>query len=139
MGHVTRDGRLWRIGAGRARSLGATQLDPGIGDVAASPTGVWVVNPIAGTLTHVDPETTRIVRTIELDGIPRSVALADDAVSGRARAHGATAATTSEVKGSRRSRRRRASGRSPVPTAARTCSSRPTSHSREGRASARRR
>jgi DNA-binding SARP family transcriptional activator/ABC-type branched-subunit amino acid transport system substrate-binding protein len=92
------DGRLWRIGAGRARSLGATQLDPGIGDVAAGPTGVWVVNPIAGTLTHVDPETTRIVRTIELDGIPRSVALADDAVW-VALAHGATAATTCEVKG----------------------------------------
>ena len=92
------DGRLWRIGAGRARSLGATQLDPGIGDVAVSATGVWVANPIAGTLTHVDPDTTRIVRTIELDGIPRSVAVADDVVWVTL-AQGATAATTSEVQG----------------------------------------
>jgi len=92
------DGRLWRIGAGRARSIGATQLVPGIRDVAVNATGVWVANPVAGTLTHVDPETTRIVRTIELDGIPRSVAVTDDVVW-VAVARGATAATTSEVEG----------------------------------------
>jgi branched-chain amino acid transport system substrate-binding protein len=61
-------------------------------------TGVWVANPIAGTLTQVDPETTRIARTIELDGIPRSVAVGDDVVW-VALTRGATAAATSEVEG----------------------------------------
>ncbi len=92
------DGRLWRIGAGRARSLGATQLASGIGDVAVNATGVWVANPIAGTLTQVDPETTQIVRTIELDGIPRSIAVGDDVVW-VALARGATVAATAEVEG----------------------------------------
>jgi DNA-binding SARP family transcriptional activator/ABC-type branched-subunit amino acid transport system substrate-binding protein len=92
------DGRLWRVGAGRAQSLGATQLLPGIRDVAVNATGVWVANPIAGTLTQVDPDTTRVVRTIELDGIPRSIAVGDDAVW-VALARGATVTTTAEVEG----------------------------------------
>ena len=74
------EGTLWRIGAGRAESVGATELAPGIGDVVATPTGIWVANPIAGTLTHVDPETTRVIREIDLDGIPRSLATDDDTV-----------------------------------------------------------
>lgn len=74
------DGKLWRIGAGRAESVGATQLAPGVGDLAVTPTAVWVANPIAGTLTVVDPETTRVVREIELNGIPRSLAVDGDTV-----------------------------------------------------------
>ena len=46
------DGTLWRIGAGRAESVGATELSPGVNDVAVTSTGIWVVNPIAGTLTQ---------------------------------------------------------------------------------------
>ncbi len=74
------EGTLWRIGAGRAESVGATELVPGIADVAAAPTGIWVANPIAGTLTHVDPETTQVLRTIDLDGIPRSLAIEGETV-----------------------------------------------------------
>lgn len=74
------DGKLWRIRAGRAESVGAIQIAPGISDVAVGRTGVWVANPIAGTLTQVDPETARVVRTIQLDGIPRSVAVDEDTV-----------------------------------------------------------
>jgi branched-chain amino acid transport system substrate-binding protein len=74
------EGILWRIGAGRADSVGATELAPGVGDVAVTSTSVWVANPIAGTLTVVDPETTRVVREIDLDGIPRSLAIDDDTV-----------------------------------------------------------
>ncbi|HSF61771.1 MAG TPA: BTAD domain-containing putative transcriptional regulator [Gaiellaceae bacterium] len=77
---VPTDGTLWRIGAGRAESVGATELAPGISDVAVAPTGVWVTNSIAGTLTHVDPETTRVLRTIDLEGIPRSLAIDGDTV-----------------------------------------------------------
>lgn len=74
------DGNLWRIGAGRAESVGATQLAPGVGDLAVTPTAIWVANPIAGTLTVVDPETTRVIREIDLQGIPRSVAIDGDTV-----------------------------------------------------------
>jgi branched-chain amino acid transport system substrate-binding protein len=77
---VPGDGTLWRIGAGRAESVGATLLAPGVSDVAVAPTGVWIANPIAGTLSHVDPETTRILRTVDLDGIPRSLAIEGDTV-----------------------------------------------------------
>jgi len=74
------DGKLWRIGAGRAESVGATQLAPGVGDLAVTPTAIWVANPIAGTLTVVDPETTRVTREIDLTGIPRSLAIDGDTV-----------------------------------------------------------
>jgi branched-chain amino acid transport system substrate-binding protein len=74
------EGRLWRIGAGRAETVGATELARGVGDVIATATGVWVANPIAGTLTHVDPESTRVLRELDLDGIPRSLAVDGDTV-----------------------------------------------------------
>ncbi len=74
------DGKLWRIGAGRAESVGATQLAPGVGDLAVTPTAIWVANPIAGTLTVVDPETTRVIREIDVEGIPRSLAIDGDTV-----------------------------------------------------------
>lgn len=74
------DGKLWRVGAGRAASVGATALAPGVNDVAVTPTGVWVANPIAGALTQFDPETTQVVRTIDLAGIPRSVAIDGETV-----------------------------------------------------------
>ena len=74
------EGTLWRIGAGRAESVGATELAPGVGDLAVTPTGIWVANPLAGTLTVVDPETTRVVREIDLEGIPRSLTIDGDTV-----------------------------------------------------------
>ena len=77
---TTSDGKLWRVRAGRAESIGAIQMAPGISDVAVGRTGVWVTNPIASTVTQVDPETARIVRTVQLDGIPRSVAIDGDMV-----------------------------------------------------------
>ena len=74
------EGKLWRIGAGRAESVGAIELSHGVADLAVSATGVWVANPLAGTLTQVDPETARVVRTIDLDGIPRSIAVDGDTI-----------------------------------------------------------
>ncbi|MGI8972804.1 MAG: BTAD domain-containing putative transcriptional regulator, partial [Gaiella sp.] len=71
------DGSLWRIGGGRIPSLGTIELAPGVTDVAADASRVAIVNPSAGTLTHVDPETATVVRTISFDGIPRAVALDD--------------------------------------------------------------
>jgi branched-chain amino acid transport system substrate-binding protein len=71
----TAEGKLWRIRAGRAESVGAIDLSPGIGDLAVAESGVWVANPIEGTVSQVDPDTARVVRTIDLDGIPRSIAV----------------------------------------------------------------
>jgi branched-chain amino acid transport system substrate-binding protein len=48
---------------------------PGIGDVAVGKDAVWVANPVAGTLSQIDPAAATVVRTIELDGIPLSVAV----------------------------------------------------------------
>ena len=56
------------------------QLAPGVGDLAVTPTAIWVANPIAGTLTVVDPETTRVIREIDVEGIPRSLAIDGDTV-----------------------------------------------------------
>jgi branched-chain amino acid transport system substrate-binding protein len=74
----TGDGKLWRIRAGRAESVGAIDLSPGVGDLAVAESGVWVANPIEGTVSQVDPDTSRVVRTIDLDGIPRSLAVDGD-------------------------------------------------------------
>jgi DNA-binding SARP family transcriptional activator/ABC-type branched-subunit amino acid transport system substrate-binding protein/outer membrane protein assembly factor BamB len=71
----TAEGKLWRIRAGRAESVGAIDLSPGVGDLAVADSGVWVANPIEGTLSQVNPDTGRVVRTIDLEGIPRSLAV----------------------------------------------------------------
>lgn len=92
------DGTLWRIGAGRAASVGATELSPGVNDIGVTSTGIWVANPIAGTLTQVDPETTQVLRTIDLAGIPRSVAIDGETVWATV-IPDPVAAVTSEVAG----------------------------------------
>ena len=74
------EGRVWRIGPGRASTLGSIDLARGITDVAAGPSGVWVVNSLARTLTRVDPRTASVARTLELEGIPRSVAVEGETV-----------------------------------------------------------
>jgi branched-chain amino acid transport system substrate-binding protein len=68
-------GKLWRIRAGRAESVGAIDLTPGVGDLAVAGSRVWVANPIEGTVTQVDPDTARVVRVLDLEGIPRSIAV----------------------------------------------------------------
>jgi len=72
---ATGEGKLWRIRAGRAESVGAIDLSPGVGDLVAAESGVWVANPIEGTVTQIDPESARVVRTVDLEGIPRSLAV----------------------------------------------------------------
>ena len=74
------DGGLWRVPKRRPSSLGTVALGRGVADVAVGSDAVWVANPLAGTLTQVDPRTTRVVRTIELDGIPRSMTVDGDTV-----------------------------------------------------------
>lgn len=70
---VPSDGTLWRIRAGRAESVGAIEMSFGVADVAVTASGIWVANPIEGTVSQVDPETARVIRTVDLDGIPRSI------------------------------------------------------------------
>ena len=124
------DGKLWRIGAGRAESVGATELSPGVNDVAVTPTGVWVANPIAGTLTQVDPETTQVLRTIDLAGIPRSIAIDGETVWATVIAD-PVAAVTSEATGVATFAPNCASRRWRARTAGRTSSSPRTCRCRE--------
>jgi len=69
------EGKLWRVRAGRAESVGAIEMSLGVADLAVAATGIWVTNPLEGTVSRVDPETARVVRTIDLGGIPRSIAV----------------------------------------------------------------
>jgi branched-chain amino acid transport system substrate-binding protein len=74
------DGGLWRVPVHRPASLGAVDLGRGVADVAVGSDAVWVADPLAGTLTQVDLGTTRVVRTIDLGGIPRSITVDGDTV-----------------------------------------------------------
>ena len=49
------DGTLWRVGA--PAEVGAVDLAPGIDGRRGPRAGVWVVNPLAGTLVRVEPAT----------------------------------------------------------------------------------
>ena len=74
------DGGLWRVPARNPASVGRIELERGVADVAVGSDAVWVANPLAGTLAQVDPASARVVRTIELDAIPRSVTVVGDTV-----------------------------------------------------------
>src|SRR5262249_13762533 len=63
---------------GSRPNLGAIQLERGISDVAVGPDGVWVANPVAGTVTKVGLDSARGEKTIRLGGIPRSIAVGGD-------------------------------------------------------------
>lgn len=92
------DGTLWSIG--RDGRVGSVAVGSGAGAIAAGARRTWVANPIAGTLTAVDPLAMRVVRTVRVGGIPRALAIDGDtvwaAVAGRR-----DAATTSRVRGVR--------------------------------------
>jgi branched-chain amino acid transport system substrate-binding protein len=77
---TSEDGTLWRVPVDRLSSLGSTTLARGTADVAVGRNAVWVANPLAATLTQVDPTTARVVRTIELGGSPRSLVVDGDTV-----------------------------------------------------------
>ena len=49
-------------------------MGTGAGAVVATPRAVWVANPVAGTVTQVDPGSMRVVRRLRLGGLPRSLA-----------------------------------------------------------------
>ncbi len=68
-------GTLWRIDGGRKPTLGAIELNHGVSDVAVGPDGVWVANPLEGTVEKVGLESARVEHTIDVDGIPRSIAV----------------------------------------------------------------
>jgi DNA-binding SARP family transcriptional activator/ABC-type branched-subunit amino acid transport system substrate-binding protein len=69
------DGLVWRIGASPHPTVGAIELDRGVDDVVAGATAVWVANPLAGTVVEIAARSSRVERTVELGGIPRSLAL----------------------------------------------------------------
>jgi DNA-binding SARP family transcriptional activator/ABC-type branched-subunit amino acid transport system substrate-binding protein len=67
--------RLWRVGTGSGGVAGSLDVEAGVTDVAASAGDVWLANPIAGTVTHVDAATMRVVRTVRVGGLPRALAI----------------------------------------------------------------
>ena len=79
--------------ANRSLSVGS-----GAGDVTVDGERVWVANPLHGTVAAVNARTNSIVRTIDVGGVPRSVA----AFRGRvwvAISDAATPATVSTTRG----------------------------------------
>jgi branched-chain amino acid transport system substrate-binding protein len=82
------DGTLWRIGP--EGEVGAVEVGSGAAAIAAGARRTWVANPLAGTVTAVDPGTMRVTKTVPLGGIPRSISIRGDtvwaAVDGEARA-----------------------------------------------------
>ncbi len=88
------DGTLWRIAPDGA--LGAVDVGSGVTDVVAGAGRTWVANPIAGTITSVDPASMRVLRSVEVGGIPRSLAIDGGtlwvAITGEADAAGARVA-----------------------------------------------
>ena len=88
------DGTLWRIAPDGG--LGSVHVGSGVTDVAAGAGRTWVANPIAGTITSVDPASMRVLRSVELGGIPRALAIDGGtlwvAITGEAEAAGARVA-----------------------------------------------
>jgi branched-chain amino acid transport system substrate-binding protein len=72
------DGTLWRISAGPRPTVGAIDLTQGISDLAVGTTSVWAANPVAGTIIKVGIKSGRVQQTINLESIPRSIALDGD-------------------------------------------------------------
>jgi DNA-binding SARP family transcriptional activator/ABC-type branched-subunit amino acid transport system substrate-binding protein len=68
------DGKLWRMTATAGAVPGSVDVGTGVSDVAATPGAIWVANPVAGSVTAVDPESMRTVHTVALGGAPRSLA-----------------------------------------------------------------
>jgi branched-chain amino acid transport system substrate-binding protein len=79
------DGKVWRVTARGV--VGTATVGRGATDLASSPGRIWISNPLAGTVSALDPGTLRLAQTIQVGGIPRAVAVADGllwiALSGR--------------------------------------------------------
>lgn len=71
------DGMLWRIDPRHPRPApGAIELERGVSDVVVAADGaVWIANPLAGTLSLIDPGRGTVAQTLDLDAIPRSLAV----------------------------------------------------------------
>ena len=73
------EGTLWRVAAAGPRpTVGAIELARGVSDIAVTDDGVWVANPLAGTVVRVGIQSTGVERTLDLDGIVRSIAVDGD-------------------------------------------------------------
>ncbi|HEX4690232.1 MAG TPA: BTAD domain-containing putative transcriptional regulator [Solirubrobacteraceae bacterium] len=73
-GTTSGDGRLWRVRARRHEVPASVAVGSGAAAVVATSRAVWVANPVAGTVTQVDPDSMRVVRRLRLGGLPRSLA-----------------------------------------------------------------
>jgi DNA-binding SARP family transcriptional activator/ABC-type branched-subunit amino acid transport system substrate-binding protein len=67
------DGNLYRIG--ETGAPGAVKVGEGVTDLAVAGRTVWGVSPISGTVVEVDGRSMRVVRSLRIDGEPRSLAV----------------------------------------------------------------
>jgi DNA-binding SARP family transcriptional activator/ABC-type branched-subunit amino acid transport system substrate-binding protein len=69
------EGKLWRVAGAGHGAPGAVDVGSGVTDIAPTGTAVWLANPIAGTVTKVDPRTMRVRHVTRVGGTPRSLAI----------------------------------------------------------------
>jgi branched-chain amino acid transport system substrate-binding protein len=65
---------LWRTAIAPRLRTGSLSVGSGAGDVSVDGERVWVANPLHGTVIEVDARTNSVVRTIDVGGVPRSLA-----------------------------------------------------------------
>ena len=58
----------------------AVSVGRGASGIVAGAGAVWVANTLDGTVSRIDPATRRVVATIRVGGLPRGVAVGDEAV-----------------------------------------------------------
>ena len=77
-GHDGRDALACR--SGPAGDASGYRIGPGIGGLAYGEGAVWVVSPVQGTVTRVDPASNRVVATVTTGNTPRGIAAGFGAV-----------------------------------------------------------
>ena len=60
--------------------MGAVEVGSGAAAVAAGARHTWIANPLAGTVTAIDPASMRVAETVPVGGIPRSLSVNGDTV-----------------------------------------------------------
>jgi branched-chain amino acid transport system substrate-binding protein len=72
------DGKLYRVS--RSGAVGAVAVGEGMAAVAAAGHTIWAVSPISGSVVAVDSAAMRVIRSLQLAGEPRSLAVDGDTV-----------------------------------------------------------
>jgi YVTN family beta-propeller protein len=77
---VTDEQKLLRLAPGSLTTSATVDLPDPPSALAFGTGGIWVVSAASGTVTHVDPEAIKVVRTITIGHRPQGVAVAEGLV-----------------------------------------------------------